>query len=126
MFKFDKKNEQIVALSTNTVYHSKDWGEKRRPYSEAWEPKTPLRYYVGKMHDSKNLNISIVNDSSKVIFEETVDAKPGFHFFQWDLQQNVGEELTNDELISNYVGKGKYKIRYTLGRESDEQELLIK
>jgi photosystem II stability/assembly factor-like uncharacterized protein len=113
----ERLGETIVALETESVRHSSDWGERDAPYREIEEPEVEWMYWIGDEDiQGQSITISVKDKDDKVVTELTDDASYGFNTFNWNL---LLEEATEEE-SATYLAPGKYTIIYQINDSTDD------
>lgn len=109
------KDETVLALETESVRHSGNWGERRAPYREINEPSVQWMYWIGDSGiQNEQIEISIKDSDGKVVKELTDDASYGFNMFEWNLLLDESDDSRN------YLKAGKYTITYSINGSTDE------
>mgnify|MGYP000318290915 CR=1 FL=1 len=113
----EKRDQTILALKTDKVRHSDNWGERPAPYREINEPKVEWLYWVGdKGVKNQNITITVKDKDGKVVKELSDSATYGFNSFSWNLL--VNENKKEDK--RSYLDPGKYTITYEINGSTDE------
>lgn len=112
-----KQNETVLALKTDDIRHSGNWGERRAPYREINEPRVSWMYWVGdKSVNNKQIDITVKNKEGKVVKELSDKADHGFNTFEWNMLLQEAE----DDTSRTYLEPGTYTIIYTINGSTDE------
>ncbi len=113
----EHQDATIVALKTDNVRYSSDWGERDAPYEEIEEPDVEWIYWIGDENiQEQSIAISVKDKDGKVVTELTDEANYGFNTFNWNLKL---EEATEDS-SAKYLAPGKYTITYQINDSTDE------
>lgn len=113
----EKRDQTVVALKTDNVRHSEDWGERPAPYRDRNEPGVEWLYWIGDDDvQDESITISIKDKDGKIVKELSDNASYGFNKFNWNLLVEENQE----ENKRTYLSPGKYTITYTINGSSDE------
>jgi hypothetical protein len=105
------KDPGFRVFTPDAIRHSKNWGEKRYPFSKVNEPACPIFYFAPK----PGMDITFeVRQEGKLVRQITFSPPDaGFNYFTWDLRINQpdGKKIRTTEKTL-YAGKGKYEARF--------------
>lgn len=112
-----QQDQTILALKTEAVRHSDNWGQRPAPYREINEPEAQWLYWIGDEDvENESIEISIKDEEGKTVTKLSDKASYGFNKFTWNLQLKEGQKDTS----ATYLSPGNYKIIYTINGSSDE------
>lgn len=125
-------SKSVMAFAPESIRFSERWGQKQYAWSPVNEPKTSILYYVGK--PAASITAEVLDEKNNLIRTLTGTGVVGFHSLSWDLKVNevapvpakgkAKPAATTPTL--KYVGKGKYKVKFSNGTESSEVMVEIK
>lgn len=107
----DHREEPIIALSTENVRHSDNWGQQRVQYRPPYEPETSFMYWVGdKNLENETVTVTVKDNEGNTVTTLNDEANYGFNTLNWNLKLND----------SDFLGSGKYTLTYEIDGNSDE------
>jgi len=113
-----QRNESVLALDTNSIRYSDDWGSRPAPYREIDEPSVKWMYWIGDENtQNQQVSISIKDSEGTVVKELTDEAGYGFNTFTWNL---LLQKAQTDEETNTYLDAGTYTITYKINGSTDE------
>ena len=111
------RDQTILALATDDVRHSDNWGDRPAPYREISEPGVEWMYWIGDENiEDQELTITVKDKDGKVVKELTDTATYGFNTFNWNLLVEENQE----EETRTYLSPGSYTITYKINGSTDE------
>ena len=121
----------IKAFAPEPVKHNEKWGEKEFEWEKISEPQLMITYYVGR--PASDISIEVYDEKDNRINKLSAPGTKGFHSLRWNLKANSvktekvkGKEKQTVTNVQEYVGKGKYKLKFINGSESSEINLEVK
>jgi len=110
------QGQTILALKTDDIRHSKQWGERPAPYREINEPKIQWLYWIGdKDITNQQISITVKDKEGKIVKKLNDEASYGFNIFKWNLLIGDGNDGQR-----TYLNPGEYTITYNINGSSDE------
>ena len=117
----DKLGGLLVLYGVKDKKYSKDWGERRYPWSKPNLPHQEVLYFVSKPVDL--LKMVVKDQKGTVLRELEVDGSAGFHHISWDLKSHIKKKR---ELTEDYLKPGTYTLSLTAGSISESVEFQVK
>jgi photosystem II stability/assembly factor-like uncharacterized protein len=109
------KDQPILALPTEDVRHSENWGTRNAPYREINEPTVEWMYWIGdESVEDQSISIAVKDKDDNIVKELSDNASYGFNTFNWNLLVDEGEKE------NTYLNAGEYIIIYTINGSSDD------
>ena len=119
----------IQVFPVADIKYSSRWGESRYAYEKPTIPKCKVPFYVAKT-ESNLITVEVFDDEDKLVANDRLKAAVGMQYYVWNLQSMKSESKKNKKNESgkktNYITKGKYKIRLTNGSYTGETFLEVK
>jgi len=113
----DHLNQPVLALKTDGVQYSNQWGERSAPYREVYEPKVQWLYWIGdKNVHGQTISITVKDKDGKIVKKLSDSSSYGFNTFNWNLLVKAGKE----DKAGTYLSPGTYTITYNINGSSDE------
>lgn len=113
----DNRDKTIIAIETESVRHSDNWGEQPVQYREVIEPEVEWLYWIGDANvKDREVTITIKNEQGEILKELSDSGSYGFNRLTWNLRI---KDTENDQ-PAEYLKPGKYTISYEINESSDE------
>ncbi|TYP95457.1 Sortilin [Fodinibius salinus] len=113
----NNQDATIMALQTQDVRHSDNWGERPAPYRPINEPETKWMYWVGNSDvEEESISIKISNSDGEIVKTLSDKADYGFNTLSWNL---LLDKSSKDNSRS-YLSPGTYTVTYNLNGSTDE------
>lgn len=107
----NSRDEPIVALSTDNVRYSDNWGQQRVQYRPPYEPETSFMYWIGDENlENEAVTVTVKDSEGNTVTTLSDKANYGFNTLNWNLKLNDSE----------FIGSGKYTLTYEINGTSDE------
>ena len=111
------RDQTVMALGTEAVQHSNNWGERSAPYREISEPTVEWMYWVGDENvQDQQISVTIKDKEGTVVKELSDQATYGFNTLNWNLLVEENQE----EDKRTYLEPGSYTITYQINGSTDE------
>ncbi|MDX1618834.1 MAG: hypothetical protein R3224_08615, partial [Balneolaceae bacterium] len=124
----ERRKDAIVAINTEPVRYSEEWGEREAPYREVVEPNVAWLYWLGNENaDAQPVAVEIRKKGEKRILKRLeTTGHFGFNTVRWNLllKQTRSTE-DNQRTNATYLGKGEYLLTFKTERDSDEIPFVI-
>ncbi len=118
----ENQDAPVLAIETEDIRYSDDWGTRHAPYRELNEPSVEWLYWIGNESvKEKSIEITVKDKDGNTVKELTDTANYGFNNFSWNLLVEEGDKEENN----SYLKAGEYKITYTINGSSDETSFKI-
>jgi photosystem II stability/assembly factor-like uncharacterized protein len=123
-------SKAIIAFAPDNIKFKDNWGEKSFPWDKASEPKVEVFYYVGK--PTQNIGVEIYDDKNVLVRKLNAAGEVGFNTLVWDVKvdgpiaKNKVKKSSETLPVTQYINKGKYKMKFLAGTESSEVTLEVK
>lgn len=118
----EHKSESLMALETEGVRYSKQWGSRSVPYRSVNEPSVQLMYWVGKKDiQNKTITIDVQSSDGKTVTTLNDFANYGFNTINWNLQLSDSKQDTS----ATYLSAGDYTLTFKLDNFTDETTLQV-
>jgi len=114
----------FLVFEPTTIKHSTSWGEKRYPFSSMSDPVCEIFYYVPQ--GGETVKFEIFKEGIKMRGETFTAEDRGFNYFKWDLKVYALDQNTQRKMDEyEFVEKGKYEGRLTMGNQVQSVDLLV-
>lgn len=118
------QSADILAMETEPVSFSGNWGNRSAAYREINEPEVQWMYWIGDNNAAQeNVTVTVTDSSDKVVKELTDEGNYGFNTFSWNLRTKDAE---GEDAKPEYLGKGTYSITYSINGNTDEVTFEVK
>ncbi|MDY7394467.1 glycosyl hydrolase [Aureibaculum sp. 2210JD6-5] len=127
------KSKAIALFELPETRHSSRWGSSWSQFSEPYEPKIDVSYFVSNASD---VTLEVLADDKNVLYSKTLKADNGYNYTDYDftvseksLKSYFGKkkiELKKADNEKYYLPKGEYILRVSSGKESASKKLIIK
>lgn len=127
------KNKTLALFDLDETRHSSRWGSSWSQFSEPYEPKIDVSYFVP---NAGEVILEVLADEKNVLYGKTLKADNGFNYADYDftvseksLRSYFGKkkiELKKADNGKYYLPKGEYILRVSSGKESATEKLVIK
>ena len=112
-----QRDQTVLALETEKVRHSENWGERNAPYREINEPTVSWMYWIGDEDiQDQEIEITVKDKDGKTVKNLSDRADYGFNTFSWNLLL----ETSGKDNDRKYLEPGTYTITYTINDATDE------
>ena len=95
------KNNPITLFKLPETRHSSRWGSSWSQYSEPYEPKIDVAYFVS---NGGNIKLEVLADEKNVLYSKTLKADKGFNYTDYDFS-------VSSKNVKSYFGKKKVKLK---------------
>jgi photosystem II stability/assembly factor-like uncharacterized protein len=114
----------FTVFTPDVIRHSKNWGEKRFPFSNQNQPVCRILYYAPK--PGIKIRFEVLQEGRTVREVTFSPENKGFNYFNWDLRiiRSEGKKEGSAEK-SIYAGKGKYEGRFSWDNHMETIEISI-
>ncbi|WNB17333.1 WD40/YVTN/BNR-like repeat-containing protein [Marivirga arenosa] len=106
--------QKLITFDLDNIRYSERWGEKTHPYSKEYVPSLELPLYNNSSKEAA-VKFELMNEEGNSIHSWTDTSQKGFNSYTWDCKLN-----------NSFIGKGKYKLKITMAKESYEQAFEVK
>jgi len=106
--------QKLITFDLDNIRYSEKWGEKTHPYSKEYVPSLELPLYNNSSKEAA-VKFELMNEEGNSIHSWTETSQKGFNSYTWDCKLN-----------NSFIGKGKYKLKITMAKESYEQAFDVK
>jgi photosystem II stability/assembly factor-like uncharacterized protein len=114
----------FLVFEPSKITHSKNWGEKRYPFSTNRNPSYRLFYYLPDA--GKTVKFEVIQNRNVLREVSFITEEKGFNYFEWDLKIKKPDTKNSKEPIDyTYAEKGTYEGRFTVGKQIQTVELII-
>lgn len=127
------KNKTIALFEIPETKHSSRWGSSWSQFSDPFEPKIDVAYFISNTSDVK---LEVLADEKNVLFSKALKADSGFNYTDYDftvseksLKSYFGKkkiELKKADNKKYYLPKGTYILKLTIGKNSTSKKLIVK
>jgi len=110
------QNEEstLMTFDVDNIRFSKNWGEKSHPYSKEYLPQMEIALFYDA-EKSKEVKIEVLNEEGESLSSWTEDLSKGYQSFNWNCK--IGDE---------FIAKGKYELKFSLGKEEHKESFEVK
>lgn len=117
--------DSLQVFQPKPLRYSERWGERRYAYLEPTVPSSRLTYYVPQ---AGAVAIKVLNEEGNVVYEGQDQAVEGFNSWSWNVQRNRNGQKgrRNKTVEPEFLDKGTYTIRFTMGNQESATTLEIK
>ncbi len=127
------KTKAIALFPLPETKHSSRWGSSWSPFSEPYEPKVDVAYFVS---NAGEVTLEVMADEKNVLYSKTLKADKGYNYTEYDLSVSEKSlksyfgkkkvELKKADNGQYYLPKGEYMLRIIGGKENTTTKLVIK
>ncbi len=108
------EENKLVAFDVEDIRFSKNWGEKSHPYSKAYLPEMEIALFHNSDKRAK-VKIEVLNEEGKSLTSWEEELSKGYQSFEWNCK--IGDD---------FISKGKYELKFTLGKEEHKEGFEVK
>jgi photosystem II stability/assembly factor-like uncharacterized protein len=108
------ETDKLVTFDVGDIRFSKNWGEKSHPYSKEYLPKMEIALFHDSNKEAK-LQIEVLNEEGKSLTSWEEKLSKGYQSFDW-----------NCKIEDDFISKGKYELKFTLGKEEYKEGFEVK
>jgi hypothetical protein len=111
-----KDGQQLFVQAPAATPFSKSWGKRDHPYESFDTPKLHFSFYLLQPAD---LSFKVLDEKDKTVYEGQQKAQVGYSTAAWDLK-------VKEKGKTAYLQPGKYKLQFTVGKETQTLDWQIK
>ena len=104
----------LVTFDLEDVRFSKNWGEKSHPYSNPYLPKLGIAVFYDSSKSSE-VEIEVLNEDGEILTTWKEELSKGYQSFDW-----------NCKIKEDFISKGKYELKFTVGKEEYKESFEVK
>lgn len=125
----DGKMRPLMVFTPSSISHNSKWGEAQYSWDKPAMPKVDVLYYV---NTPSKVTVNIFDEKDQLRKTVMLNADAGFNYFAWDARVNAAAETKKKgkkEKVteqSEFVKKGKYKLKFSVGEETAETVVEVK
>ena len=108
------QENKLVTFDVEDIRFSKNWGEKSHPYSKAYLPNMDIELFYDADKNVK-VKIEVLNEEGESLTSWEEELYKGYQSFNWNCK--IGDD---------FISKGKYELKFTLGKEEHKEGFEVK
>ncbi|WP_375578428.1 glycosyl hydrolase [Marivirga tractuosa] len=108
------QENKLVTFDLDDIRFSKNWGEKSHPYSKAYLPEMEIALFHNSDKRAK-VKIEVLNEEGKSLTSWEEELSKGYQRVDWNCK--IGDD---------FISKGKYELKFTLGKEEHKEGFEVK